>query len=441
MPSWWIFRLPKFSLGQLLWITVAVAAGLAVGRPLNASDEVSLRWFPACEATGALLMVFAMVGHLRSLVRIEQPTSRPLNFARWNRFVACLCMTFGICILLILSILFERAILEKPRGEESLMVWTPLWPDTLWIFCSLASVRLFLCPPNRDRRAGRLSRTINLLTIGTGLIFGGFVLVNRSNLTMLVHVAINHIESYEPLWLQREGAFPHHQLEGYFSFWAATIAAMVVVATALILVRESRRIDPSKQSTARWLFVAGLLALAGFDLWFHYCEFPRINPDMASVGTARLASDTLAGILMLVGLVWWLATSSAAQISSPEQLDVPKDARSLLLLLGSGFVAVASLRAFVDVALRYEPASLAEVLEMYSDMLMLSEFSTALLVTISALALGWQILRHPEKPLLVRPIDPRRFTYYFCAWGALVIVGIPVLKAFSMCFWLGPLVL
>ncbi|WP_425397673.1 hypothetical protein [Aeoliella sp.] len=450
--KWW----PKFSIVDLLWLTVAVALGFAItgtpeatsiGNPFNGliSDT---RWPDGLQAIGSWLLLFALVQHGRRLMQMSTTVAHDPSGLRW-RICVCFLLALALGLLSVLRLLFTRELISEPNHEDTFQVWNALWPNILLSIAVLVSLRMFLVI-RLDRLSGTWwRRMVDLLMVGILLLFTIWMLTDRTTITMLVHVAISGIEAYHPSWLQRQGVFPNHVMEGYWSFWVSTIAAIFALVGVLLLAYDRHIGSARWKRRARVLFWVLVASLAVFAWWFTYREFPRINPDMASVPTPRLWSDTLAGAILLGGLAIYLALDCARERDTYLDCQVEVPMGGLLVAAGAVFVAVAEVWSLVESVRAV--GSLADVfggvggpmylLETFGEMLCWPETLLPLLVLASALALLRQSIRRANATKVIFPISPRRFGYFALAWAALLAVAVPAFWAFAMCYWLGPLVL
>lgn len=450
-----MFRMPKFTIAGLLWLTVAVALGFAISQgPAPEGQDgflgqfiVDTRWQAAIQATGSILLVFVLLSHVRQLTTVATSTSNAAAFGLQLRRAICVLLAASLAILALVRLLLVREIIDSPIRPDSIQLWEDLWPDILFTIVSIAGVRLFLQDgPNTPTPS--IGRTIlNSLVLLAAWAFGAWMLTDRTMIAALVHIATSHIEAAQPGWLHREGVFPHHAMEGYWSFWMSAAASMSVFLGGVVLVLDSRWLHEQTRTALRCALVAIILSLAVFAWWFTYSEFPRISPDMASTGSPRHWSDSLAWGLLWLGLAFALAyLSSQSRHENAVSNFITRDVS--FLATASTLIGISMCWYMFDtISVAFELSDLFsgigffEFGELIAGVLVWPEFILRVLLLVSCIALLWQRFRRPDAMLPIPAISPSEFAYQFIAWGALIAVGVPALWAFSFCYWLGPLVL
>lgn len=451
-----MFQMPKFTIAGLLWLTVAVALGFAISQgpaPYRGEGVLrgltsDLRWQEGVQATGCVLLVMALVSHARQLWILSPPNIASATFGLRVRLFLCLQLIAATSVLLLLRLLFERKIVDEPKHPDMLGVFVSLWPDMLLTVASLLVIRLFLYPPSRLRTSTRVGFFVNAMTffVASGLAF--WMLTDRTTVAALVHIAICGLEASEPVWLQREGVFPSHTQEGYWSFWASTIAATTAILAGGLLWLDRRWLHNETRMAFRWMFVGMVVCLGAFAWWYTYVEYPRINPDLASSGTPRHWSDTIALFIMGYGLAVGLAylairsqsdsmNNGGAVTHGPQFLAMA----ALLIAVSEIWYFLDSYRVLYELGDLFSISGAQEVGEFIANLVIWPEFLLRILLIISAITLFWQRFRRPNAMLAIPAVSPSEFAYQFVAWSALIAVGVPALWAFSFCYWLGPFVL
>lgn len=447
---------PKFTITDLLWLTVAVALGFAAAKSPTPQGSwgafngyvVDMRLPDALEATGCWLLLFALVQHARQLRAFPRLDSKPAAFAFRLRASNCLALAGMLGVLWGVRLSLNQQLVDPPERTEHLQIWSTLWPDILILVVSFASMRLFLLPRAQRPQTSVWRIAITVAVVICVLAAGVWMLTYETLITMLVHVATSSIEATNPTWLQRQGTFPNHVAEGHWSFWVSTAAAIGTVLGGVLLLLDKQLANPRTRFVVRIGFTSILVPLAVFAWWFWNSEFPRISPDLASAGTAQHWSDKLGATLLLCGMAVGLATiCSREAVTSDSPLQVRTG--GLLALSGAMLVAVAAawwlvvlMRINSSFAAGVAARDLTYLMQQVMDAIILvPEALLRLLVLISALALLWQAILRPNATKPIAPISPRRFTYHLVAWAVLLAVGVPALWAFALCYWLGPFVL
>src|SRR5690606_271141 len=153
---------------------------------------------------------------------------------------------------------------------------------------ALAALRLFLLPRKPAMLPGTKQTLVNSMVIAGGVLFALWMLTDQVVITTLVHIATHGVEVAQLGRWHREGVFPNPLQEGYYSFWMTAAGAMLVVAGVCTLLHDAKLTQYRWRWVGRAAFVVIVLLLGIHAWWFEVIEFPRLNPDMASVGAARL---------------------------------------------------------------------------------------------------------------------------------------------------------
>jgi hypothetical protein len=448
-----MFRMPKFTIAGLLWLTVAVALGFAISQgpapePVDyfvfdfAHDTRGQEGF---EASGCLLLLIVLVKHWRQLRSVSMASHTSERFAIQLRAWTCLILTFSIGSLLGLRLLLNRRLLSLEENSDVLAIWTSMVPDVLLTISALAALRLFLLPRKPAMLPGTKQALLNLMVIAGGVFFAVWMLTDQVVITTLVNIAIHGVEVAQLGRWHREGVFPNPLEEGFYSFWMAIGGTMLTVVGICLLLHDAKY----AQSQWRWLkriaFVVIILLLGFHAWWFQVIEFPRLNPDMASAGAARLWPDTIAGFLLALALAGWVAKATACDTTAVAA-EIPQEA--FYLGAAAAMLFISQLWSLVDSYLLlysmisvYQAATLASAFEWLAGMIVMPDALLGLLLLASAMALLRQRFRRHDALLPIPAVSPSEFAFQFVAWSALIAVGVPALWAFSFCYWLGPFVL
>jgi hypothetical protein len=189
------------------------------------------------------------------------------------------------------------------------------------------------------------------------ILFALYVIIDRSYVAFLVHVAcqgvdatLAHTGSRYPLWNERE--------EPLFVLYAAAAVGAVVAGAALL----GRAVGwPSRRRALNWNMIALGAALLGaaasYNWWYYRYAFADISPDLAEAHPGAnwwqsLGGVILASIVLTAGAAR-LAKSAAAQTTQIEavRLDLPAAVELLpVMLLMFGACSVSLVQTTYSVA-------------------------------------------------------------------------------------------
>ncbi len=457
MPGEKKWRIPQFTVANLLVLTAAVAVGFAVSQ--SPPPDESTGWSAVYSAdmripegfvcTGGVLLIYELVRQTKLLSPRRRRIRPELRFSL--QFAVSLRVFFavGISGLLVLRLLLNRRILIQPDHEDFLNVYGDLWPDLLLEIALIAAIRLILVKRQTPARSPGSKWLINVI-MSVGLVGSGiYILTDRTLVPALVHFATDGVEKSHSIEFQRLGVFPHHLAEGFRSYWYATIAAGLVLSAACFLLVESQASRLWLKLSSRVAFASCVICSGVYAWWFALCDFPRISPDLANAGTASLWMDTLAGLFLLVGV----AVALGYQLARTRVKDVVMDERlpvnSGLVAVGACAIAVAAgwdwlwfLRESISFTFwSFGQSEWVNTLGNFGQLFLYPEAMLPFALIISAFSLFWHAIRQPDSAQLLQPVAGRHFVGYTLASIALLIVAIPTFAAFGFCYWLGPLVL
>ncbi|WP_442484770.1 hypothetical protein [Aeoliella sp. SH292] len=448
--------MPKFTIAGLLWLTVAVALGFAISQgpapegvgPQDWSLWFRYHWQISLITCGAVMVLFALVQQGRRYLAVARVTEEQAQFSITLQAVFCIGLASALAAVLIIHFLINRQFVSEFRRYYISYLYDDLWRSLVLQLVLIASLLQFRVRPAVESPASFGTRVVNVLILMGASVWLGWIVTNGATITMLVHAAINAVEAAEPTWLQRKSAFPSHVAEGYRTFWTSFGATVTAGLAALILLADGTIRGRTARLCLRILFAVAIVGLAGFDGWFFIFEYPRMNPDFASVGAARLWSDALAGLLLYCGASVGLAHCSSVR-GSPQLAGpfIPKG--GVFVFLGALLISVAGAWPVLNALglffprLLTSPFSVATMglLETIGDMALSPEVLISVLLTICAFAVAWQYLRGVDTANPIALIDPRYFVHQVGAWLVLFVCAVPALAAFAMCYWLGPFVL
>ena len=458
-------KLPRlrFTVANLLAVTVALAVTSAIGfspAPDLEPWEADMRWQQALLCGGGMLVICELVRQSLLLIRQSAVVDSQLKFPIHLAIASRLILAFLVAIAAISRVLITpAAAAEFVRGEFS-HVYIEFWPDLIMTISMLLAVRTLLIP----RSEIRVTRTRRIL--GGTLIFAGllaillFMVTDRAQLVALVHFATDGVEKWQAVGLQRAGRFPNHIQEGFRTFWMSTSVALTVVLAAGFLCVHAAAQRPWIRTLASISFLLSLLIAVIYCSWFAWQELPRISPDLASVATPRLWSDSITGILLLIGLSalfgWKLARKCTTDHGVLVKLPTTSPTRILavcMVTVASGWQANVLLCQWT---VNNSPNSLLlfffwylplrswsnwqNFIGTFAEAILQPEMLLTLILFTSTLTLLWQTTRRPTGAATLHPVRARHMVGYSLAALALMVVALPSLAVFSFCYWLGPFV-
>jgi len=451
--------MPRLTIAGLLLVTFAVAVGFSVsvvpasnnGNGFLAIYIADRRWLQGLQATGGILLSFELLRQALVLLR-ERLTALPkARLAIWTAVVVRAVLAAIVSAMLIVLMLTNREILSEPNHSDFLQVWTTLWPDLLLVASLLAAIRLMLVKHTDSEQHISGKSSLPQLAIQAFVLLGiaiiaAYIFIDRLTLTLLVHIAMDGIEKSQSLWKHRPETYPNHMAEGYWSFWCSVGALSAVVLASSTLFMDSRTTQPRRRAMGRIAFSILILCIGSYAYWFTKSEFPRLSPDFASVGSARLLTDTLAGALLWLGIGVWLGIALARRRGSQIALNAKPPTNSslaalsaILILVAQTWGVVESIRSSISLPI-IELIGLLDYMEILAQFMLMPETLLSLLLMCSALTLLWQAYRGRNEPQPLTPIRGGDLVWYTLASFALLAVAVPTFAAFGFCFWLGPFV-
>ncbi len=434
---------------------VSIAVGMAVMfAPSKPADTLSFYTVIRRAAEGlqwmaVIWMLIEMV--LQCLAIHRSSRNLPNRFSSANRLVLLkrILLAAMLLSLLVVKLLLIRGIVAYPKNKEFLSVMTSLWPNVLLDFTLMAC--LLSLRSNPIKKPGRRMIRLFLDTVVmVGMIVLGFYIVtNQQFVASLVHIAIAGIHIANPIHLRRVGVFPNHQAEGYQTFWIASAAIGLVLVAGLLLLLDASSKRLAVRRAARISFAAIVTLVGTYVFWFAQIEFPRINPEMASVGWAALWPDRVAGGLFVLGLSFAIAWS-LVKFRSPASCAHPVAPRiSKLAVMASLGIVVSETWLFLDGAGQFFSFSLLftdpldlllSTLESIGYLIVTPDLSISLLLIVGGLGVVGSAIRRTGNVQVLPAIDGREFMVYFVAAISFLLVAIPALAAFGFCWWLGPFI-
>jgi hypothetical protein len=305
-------------------------------------------------------------------------------------------------------------------------------------------------PHRRRHTAFHLGVTLLVVMLLAG--YGLTMLGTKWESTLFVHEATYEVELAQREHWRRPGVFPDHEQEGYASFWKTTAVATLWFGAAVAVVTPRTR----GSRWYRWgrlaLILASLCIVAAFDSWYYVVEFPRLSPDLAAQ-TFFLSPWGIAGFgLMLVALAHYggmLVTRDPGLLSSgPGGIALRQSPLALVGGLAFGVNSLVWLqdivRASVAIVRSYFTGGAAQgptdlTLE---DLIFFLIFAPEIFLTLLLLPLAakfiWQSFRGTEIQFVPKAIRLGDYSGQFALTLALLLVGLPCLRALGFAMWLGP---
>lgn len=441
--------LPQVQLRTILLVFGCAAIGMTCATaPRDKSGTTFGINLPKLELHYALLyaaataIAFGFIQQVLSLRELKIPpnaANREVRFAKYFAIAWRVGVVAGVAACTVSRILLSRKLISLP---ESNIGGVEIFPDTcatiLVVVALFDSVNRWSAPST----TGKHSVWITAAAAVTSLVFALLVLPETNFLTFLIHVATQGIEFSHPAKFQRLGTFPDHQAEHFRFFWLslATVVCISLAATALALANLTRS-HRGRRIAYIAVYLGLLVACGAFCLWYYTHEFPRISPDMASVG---LSANWLE-MICRASVATLLITTIAYRIS---KLGIECDnctsvERNTIPLHEMGFVPLLLLAAmiiyFVE-NIRALSTWYSNSLELISDFLRYTSsylYVAVIVLSLQLLWLRWK-WRNAGAKLGLQPIDPLRFSWNWLAVFLLTLVGIPTISIYCFAYWLGP---
>ncbi|MDC0936824.1 hypothetical protein OAS39_11100 [Pirellulales bacterium] len=453
----------RFTVASLLVVTAALAVTLAIGLsppPDLEPWETDMRWQQALLCGGGVLVICELVRQSSVLLRQSAVVDSQIKFPVHVAMAIRLILAFLVAAAVTSRVLVKpAAAAEFVRGEMS-HVYIEFWPDLMMTISILLAVRTLLIPRCEIRVTSTRKLLSGSIIIASLLAILLFMVTDRAQLVALVHFATDGVEKWQAVGLQRAGKFPSHIHEGFRTFWMSTSAALTIVLAAGLLCVHAAVQRPWIRTLASISFFLLLLIAVMHCCWFVWQEFPRVSPDLASVATPRLWSDSITGMMLLIGLSalfgWKLARRRVLDHSVLVNLPTTPPTGVLavcVLAVASGWQAnVLLCRWTVD----HSPNSLLSFFFWYLPLrswsnwqnfigtfaaaILQPELLLTLILFTSTLILLRQTARRPIGAATFHPVRARHMVGYSLAALALMVVALPSLAVFSFCYWLGPFV-
>lgn len=452
--------MPRLTVAGLLLVTLAVAVGFSVsvvpasnnGNGFLAIYIADRRWLQGLQATGGILLCYELLIQARSLWRRRASSDSNERLSIWLAATVRFLLAIIIGMSLLVRLLINRQVIAQAKNADLLQVWTILWPDFLLVVASLVAIRLMLVSRPKERNAIVKKSPWRYFTIQALVVLGAsiiamYIIIDRLTVSVLVHIAMDGVEKSQALWKQRHGTYPNHLIENYWSFRCSVSALVAVIAAGGVLFNDAHMSATKQRIGKRALFLVLLLCISGFLGWFASSEFPRMSPDLASVGSARSWSDTVVGLMLWLGIGIWMGIFLTKRRTQNTVLSVKPPAYSSFGVLAAAMIAIAQSWSLVETfreLLSFTPLfgtqTIRDILETLANLLVWPEMLVPFVLLISSLAFLWQAYRGRTEPRPLPSIRATDLAWYTFASLALLAVAVPTFAAFGFCFWLGPFV-
>lgn len=448
--------LPQIRLRTFFLIFVCAAVGLTCATaPPRVPDPsfkalglyiAHLNYHYALLTAAAMAIVIGLFEQVMALRRWLPPFGADDGGFRFGRSFA---ITWRISLLILIvvcllgTVLLSRQVLSLPKHGE----FTPyqVFPDKILVLAIIVvlvdSLRRWR---HTDRRRQSLWTDVLVFILGASLALF-YIWPDSGMIVFLVHIATQGIESAQRY--HRPGVFPNHELEHFRTYWMSLAAVIAVLLAAVLLVRgRSARLSNAKLFTFTFLYTSLVGGAAVFCLWFYRLEFPRVSPDMASVGFASTWFDWVSCGVVLAILVTAAAYRLAVDHSDEATWNVPsvrpderfalhESALFLLLLFGAAVLyCVDGMRGIPSI---FRAPKVYEYLGYF-----FRSPDSYLMIAIAVLShqLCWVRWKRRNDTLAwnLRAVDRRRFVWNWLAVALLAVVGVPTIAIYCFASWLGP---
>jgi len=439
------FTMPRFSIAMVLYVTTCLATCLTIAAE-PAADGPEL---PGLESLGRhiewqyALMCLASFGVGGALVQHARLISSDPQFrlARWLR----LTLAAGIGLSLSVRLLLQQGVLDPPESNLAHVIsWSKPFPDAVWFALLIFGVLSLLeSSPNSHKVGGwRMPLAVLCSCLLVSLWAAGSL-----EMHFIFHIATAGIEAQQPLQFQRLGAFPHHALEGYFTYRMAVTAVLGLATTIVafcVSVRSEKRLV---KRLSQCFMAAGIVLLTCFVVWFIAKEYPRISPDFASMDVAGTIQDWIGGGMLLSCAVLWFAMQASRtrdSITAAPTLNRTRLGRLPLVCAALGCFLAGLLNAadvvsnFIEISSLFRPVSFSDILDAQMILILIRPPEVWFAVGLVILGLGLIRKLWLGGELQAAAVDGPSVLVNAIWLTAIAAVAVPTLAIYSFCSWLGP---
>jgi hypothetical protein len=400
---------------------------------------------------GSTLLALELFRHGKQILSQGSEAGRPIEWyfklAAINRWL----VSGGIVLLSFIAIVTRRLGVDTSPQDEVLVMAAELWPEFLPYLLALVAVRLLTNNSAARKPAGLFGSMVTSFVLLSMVLYGCFVVMGILGWLAYVHAITSDIELSQPMRWQRPGAFPDLRTFQSSHFWAcagAFVALLIAISAQMVYCGKAKR---THRAGCVLLFLIALLIVSLFDLWYLTIEVPRVSPDLAAAPLPLTPWVLVAVILLVFGLAHYIgvvAPSRKARVDS-SPLTILQAERGWLTLLGSialvipgvlfplglgvyGFGEVFSNRPW-DRPLHFLERG---EFHRFNTLLFIPDVVPILLMIPLGILLFWQTVRRPELTISVIPIRLSDYLLHFGGTVALLLVGIPGLRALGFALWI-----
>lgn len=424
-------------------MTFCLAVGLSCG--VSPSDAYE-GWGDVIKAIGDVFLATASMAVAIGLIQQAILLFRSSKFGRQFYFeMGWRCVIASILILcLLIEMLVGTGYITLPEWQGSgWMDYGVASPRLILFGCMivvLAEYRHRLLPVSRNAPGSFWRFAISL---GVGFLFLLLILIDQTLVHRLVYMSLESIELCQPLFFQRHGAYPNHYADGYWFFWLSTLAttSLSLGVTVWLWLLCYWKNSPNQRFAI--VFVVACLGFSSwYGIWYYAKGLLQISPEMIEAGFQSNWPDWVgAG-----GLLTFFITVGAVRIARKEinSLSIPiesipyrtafHESWLLLGLIFSATIVINTPEFMLNLSTSYG---------WYYDLLgKVYGIGSYLPLAISLLSLQilWLRWKNRSKPQSVgcSRINWRKFGVAWISLALMFVIGVPVIAAFSISFWLGP---
>ena len=424
--------LPRLQLRDFFLLFVCAAVALVIGS-LEAAVETAV-------VIGLAQQLFKLISW-----QPEPGATAEIRFARhfaiiW-RAAFLVIMPLALCFNMLLSkgliVLPERAaiLLIEPLSEGVLQLCTCV------AICSSLAKYSWAIPPRYSRC---LCRFVFWLL---GILLVTSMLIEVTLIDFLIHRAVEGVEKSQRPGFQRPGLYIQLSEHNYDATWFGLAAVVCVIAAGLIVSERSKSVGSFVGRVKRAALLLGVLVIpAVYCAWYYVIEFHRISPDIAGAGLALEAFDAVAGsiiaiILVTAGAYRCASTVTQQAVILPIAAKAPSTAfhiSSAVLILFFGYAC--SIVILTSGSMAYAPMAGRATVFHYLSMLVYPTTVLQLAIAIAIFQLCWfrWKSRSTTTNEVIFGLSNSAFNEAWLSLAAILIVGIPTLRAFAFTLWLGP---
>lgn len=423
-------RPPRFSIRSLLYLTACLCLSFTFGSA--GGGQTRADWV----ATGLVLATLGLSTELLRQAASVRGTPGYLG-ARLARYAAVLVM--ASCVLLSFA---ERAgwVSTYDNRRPIFSAWPLPFSEAVWRVALIAAISTLGVTARSPSRRFRWWGSVGPLLL---VVYVAALVRELAFMPYFVHLATVGMEAAEPIAWRRNGAFPIHEREGFFTSRLATAAAFAVAATAGSVVLAVRGAHPVGRRLAAVACVCLIAALGGWAWWWFRVEFPRVSPDMAAASPGATPVRLVGGVALLLTLAGWVACRLSRDTADPSVTsDRPRNALAIWLAaigLAIGGIVPAGRNA-IDLLSEFLSWFNVSTLQVLGEAFRYLLLSPSLLLDLALAIASLSLLRvaWTARQTEVHRLPIRRVAAAGAMLTALGAVATPVLAAYGFGAWLVP---